>query len=152
MRKDNLIALLHALSGAGALIVGLISKGRFQASALFLKPIGFSIFIFGILLFTYSVLYLKKAFQGNVQPVTENLIREGPYRFVRHPLYLGMIISIVGLTLGMRSLWGLVTTTVVFLPLTFLRAKLEETALHKKFGIIWEEYTEQTYFIIPFLY
>ncbi|MGB3906752.1 MAG: isoprenylcysteine carboxylmethyltransferase family protein [Anaerolineae bacterium] len=152
MRKDNLIALLHALSGAVALIVGLMTKGGLQAWASFLKPLGFAAFVFGMLLFAYAVLHLRRAFQGNIQPVTENLIKEGPYRIVRHPLYLGMIISIAGLALGMRSMWGLITTFVVFLPLTVLRARLEETALHKKFGITWEEYTTQTYFIFPLVF
>ncbi len=71
---------------------------------------------------------------------------------MRRPLYLGMIISIAGLALGMRSMWGLITTFVVFLPLTVLRERLEETALRRKFGITWEEYTTQTYFIFPLVF
>jgi len=151
MGKDNFIALLHALSGAAALIVGLTTTGGLQARATFLKPLGFAVFVFGTVVFACAVLYLRRAFQGNVQPVTENLIKEGPYRIVRHPLYLGMIISITGLALGMRSMWGLIITFLVFVPLTVLRARLEEAALHKKFGILWEEYTKQTCFILPLI-
>lgn len=98
MWKDNLIALLHALSGAVALIAGLMTKGGLQVWASFHKPLGFAAFVFGVLLFAWAVLYLRRAFQGNIQPVTENLIEEGPYRIVRHPLYLGTDHYIRGLS------------------------------------------------------
>ncbi len=152
MGKGNLVALLHALSGVAALVVGLSTKGGLQPWVSFLKPVGFAGFVLGMLLFTLAILYLRRAFQGNIHPVTENLIKDGPYRIVRHPLYLGMIISIGGLALGMRSVWGLIITLVVFLPLSVLRARLEETALHKKFGVIWEDYSKRTYFILPPVY
>lgn len=152
MGKDNLVALIHALSGACALIAIPITKGGLQPWASFLKPLGLAAFAFGMLLFGLAVLYLRRAFQGNVQPVTEHLIKKGPYRIVRHPLYLGMIISIGGLALGMSSMWGLTITLAVFLPLTLLRARLEETALHEKFGVIWQDYTTRTYFILPLIY
>jgi protein-S-isoprenylcysteine O-methyltransferase Ste14 len=152
MGKGNIVALSHALSGACALIASLVTKGGQQWWASFLKPLGFATFALGMLLFGVAVLYLGRAFQGNVQPVTEHLITNGPYRMVRHPLYLGMIISIAGLALGMGSIWGLAITLVVFLPLTLLRAGLEEAALHEKFGVTWQDYATRTYFFLPLLY
>jgi len=152
MNKDDLIALLHAISGAGALIVGLLTRDSFHGLVTFLKPFGFVVFVIGMFFFTFSVLFLKEAFHGNVRPVTEKLIREGPYRWIRHPLYLSMIISIIGLVVGMRSLWGLTIAFIMFFPFTILRAKLEEAALHDKFGKEWEEYIEQTNFLLPLIY
>ncbi len=152
MGKDDLVALGHALSGACALIAGLVTKGGQQSWASFFKPLGFAAFALGMLLFCVAVLHLGRAFKGNVQPVTEHLITNGPYRIVRHPLYVGMIVSIAGLALGMGSIWGLAITLMVFLPLTLLRARLEEAALHKKFGVTWEDYTARTYFFLPLLY
>jgi len=151
MIKGNLVSLLHALSGAGALIAGIMTKNGFLMNAGFLKPIGFSIFAAGMVLFAISALFLRDAFRGNVDPITEHLVCNGPYRWVRHPLYLSMLITIVGLALGMRSIWGLVITVGIFLPLTVLRAKLEETALHAKFGSDWVEYAAMTRFLIPLI-
>ena len=152
MSKDDFIALLHAISGAGALIISLLTRDSFDGLVTSLKPFGFVIFVIGMSFFAISVLFLKKAFLGNVRPVTEKLIREGPYRWIRHPLYLSMIISIVGLAFGMRSMWGLTITFIMFFPFTILRAKLEEAALHDKFGKEWEEYIEQTNFLLPLIY
>ena len=107
MSKDDLIALLHAFSGAGAPIVSLLTRDSFHGMVTLLKPFGFVVFIMGMFFFAISVLFLKEAFRGNVRPVTEELVQEGPYRWIRHPLYLSMIISIIGLAIGMRSRWGL---------------------------------------------
>jgi len=63
-----------------------------------------------------------------------------------------MIISIIGLAVGMRSIWALIIAFIMFFPFTLLRARLEEAALHNKFGKEWEEYIEQTYFLLPLIY
>ena len=152
MRKDDLIALLHAISGTGALIVSFLTRDSFHGLVTFLKPFGFVVFVIGMFFFAISVFFLKEAFRGNVRPVTEKLIREGPYRWIRHSLYLSMIISIIGLAAGMRSRWGLIVAFIMFIPFTILRAKLEEAALHDKFGKEWEEYIEQTNFLLPIIY
>ena len=152
MNKDDFIALFHAVSGVGAMIASLLTRDSFRGPVAFLKPLGFVVFVMGMFFFAISVLFLKEAFHGNVRPVTEKLILEGPYQWIRHPLYLSMIISIIGLAAGMRSRWGLIITFIMFIPFTILRAKLEEAALHDKFGKEWEEYIEQTNFLLPIIY
>jgi protein-S-isoprenylcysteine O-methyltransferase Ste14 len=105
-----------------------------------------------MLLFSYAVLHLRETFGGNVEPVTDKLIRSGPYRWVRHPLYLAMIISILGITIGMRSWAGLAITMLVFIPLTVIRFRFEDAALKTKFGMDWDEYASRTKAIIPYFY
>jgi protein-S-isoprenylcysteine O-methyltransferase Ste14 len=152
MNKGNIVALSHALSGAGAMFVGFLTRGRIGVAEDVLKVLGYSAFAFGMLLFAYSVAFLREAFQGNVEPVTDTLIVDGPYRWVRHPLYLSMIITITGISIGMRSVWGLVITFLVFIPLTLVRSGMEEDYLEKKFGSDWDEYVRNTHFIIPLIY
>ena len=152
MKKGNVIALLHALSGAGAMFVGFLTRGGIDMAEDALKLLGYGIITPGMLLFAYSVIFLRKAFQGNVEPITENLIIDGPYRWIRHPLYLSMIITIIGISFIMRSDWGFAITLMVFLPLTIIRARMEEVYLGQKFSPDWEEYVRNTYFIIPLIY
>ncbi|MGD1995302.1 MAG: isoprenylcysteine carboxylmethyltransferase family protein [Anaerolineae bacterium] len=152
MRKKNLVALFHALSGAAGILVSLFSKGQIRLPEQPVKSVGFTIFGLGGLLFAYAVAYLRGGFEGNVDPVTEDLVTEGPYRFVRHPLYLAMLVMCMGLAIGLRSICGLAMTVLVFFPLCIYRARLEEEALELRFGKEWRDYSDRTDFIIPFVY
>jgi protein-S-isoprenylcysteine O-methyltransferase Ste14 len=152
MCKMNLIALLHALSGAGALVASLHTGTDLWATVRFVKPLGYAIFAGGTLLFVVSVVYLKRAFLGEVEPVTDRLITNGPYRLVRHPLYLGMFVATIGLAVAFRSVWGMLIGLVVFVPAGLWRARLEEEALARRFGVEWENYAARTYFILPPVY
>ncbi|NIM95233.1 MAG: hypothetical protein GTO18_16165 [Anaerolineales bacterium] len=152
MNKENLVALFHALAGAASLVASFATRGQLVIPEEPIKTIGFIIFGLGVLLFTYALFYLREAFGGNVQPVTEELITAGPYKFVRHPLYLAMLIMCLGLGIAMRSIWGLAIALLLFFPLCIYRAKLEEASLLDKFEEEWEDYAKGTKLIIPFVY
>jgi protein-S-isoprenylcysteine O-methyltransferase Ste14 len=150
--KANLVALLHALSGAAALIASVYTETGFLASVKLVKPLGLALSGAGVLLFAVAMLYLRRAFLGEVEPVSDQVLTTGPYRLVRHPLYLGMFMTALGLGLAFRSLWGLLITLAVFVPAGLCRARLEERALARRFGQEWDDYAAKTYFILPPLY
>ena len=152
MKRENVVALAHALTGVAVMIISFYVKTDFLVSIDILKPLGFTIFVLGIVLFAFSVASLRKAFLGNVEPVTGQLVTSGPYKLIRHPVYLGMVISIFGLALGMKSLWGMISAIVIFVPLGMYRAKLEEKALAAAFGDEWHQYIRRTFFMFPPVY
>jgi protein-S-isoprenylcysteine O-methyltransferase Ste14 len=152
MKRENLVALCHALTGVAVMVLSYFVKSDLLVPIDVLKPLGFALFVLGMMLFTLAVATLKEAFLGNIEPVTETLVTTGPYKYVRHPVYLGMVISVLGLALGMKSLWGLICVIVIFVPLGIYRAKLEEMALVETFGDQWDDYVRQTYFMFPPLY
>jgi protein-S-isoprenylcysteine O-methyltransferase Ste14 len=152
MGKVDPVALLHAVSGAGALVASLYTETDLWASVKFVKLLGFAISAGGMLLFVVSAAYLKRAFLGNVEPVTRRLITTGPYRLVRHPLYLGMFVATIGLAVAFRSLWGMFLTLAIFAPVGLYRARSEEEALERRFGEEWENYARRTRFVFPLLY
>ena len=152
MDQGKVVSLLHALSGGGTMIVSVVFKEGFLKDLDSMKIVGYVIFLAGMTLFVLCVLALKQAFLGDVKPATDSLVTSGPYRIIRHPLYLSMIISIFGIALGMRSLWGLVGTFFVFIPLCILRAKVEEAHLAQVFEEDWEAYTRRTHFMFPPFY
>jgi protein-S-isoprenylcysteine O-methyltransferase Ste14 len=152
MGRVNLVALLHASSGAGALVASLYTGGGLGTTLRFVKLLGYALFAGGTPLFVVSMLFLKRGFLGEVEPVTDKLITTGPYRLVRHPLYLGMILATIGLAVAFRSLWGMLITLALFIPAGLWRARLEEEALARRFGAEWEDYAARTYFILPPVY
>jgi hypothetical protein len=68
-----------------------------------------------------------------------------------HCLTEGVVVSTFGIALGLKSLWGLLLTLFVFVPLGVYRARLEEQALARKFGPAWEAYARRTDFMLPLL-
>lgn len=115
------------------------------------KFLGLLIVYAGMALVIWAAVHIKKAFMGEVEPRLDVLVRDGPYRFVRHPVYLGMTIALAGLTVVLRSWLGLIGVFLLFLPSEVYRAKLEEKALAFKFGSELENYAAQTGFILPFI-
>jgi protein-S-isoprenylcysteine O-methyltransferase Ste14 len=65
------------------------------------------------------------------------LVREGVYRYLRHPAYASMTLEIIALPLAANSYYTLAFAVAVFVPLLVIRLRLEERALVEKFG---EEY------------
>jgi protein-S-isoprenylcysteine O-methyltransferase Ste14 len=78
------------------------------------------------------------------------LIQSGPYAIVRHPMYFGWWVAMVGLLL-LYPVW-LVAAMLVFSVAAFIgRARREEKALSERFGESWSAYRKRTRFLIPFL-
>ena len=79
------------------------------------------------------------------------LIQSGPYAFIRHPMYFGWWVCLIGLTL-LYPVWA-VFLMLIFSIISFAgRARREESALGERFGRSWTEYKQRTKFLIPFIY
>jgi isoprenylcysteine carboxyl methyltransferase (ICMT) family protein YpbQ len=75
------------------------------------------------------------------------LVMHGPFAVVRHPMYIGLILSAFG-SLLIYQTW----TTVVFAlcaPFLLLRARREELALAAEFGEQWQVYCQRVPALIP---
>jgi protein-S-isoprenylcysteine O-methyltransferase Ste14 len=79
------------------------------------------------------------------------LIQSGPYAFVRHPMYFGSWVFILGL-LMLYPMWVILMLAVSMLAAFFMRARREEAVLAERFGSVWKEYTKRTTRFIPFIY
>jgi protein-S-isoprenylcysteine O-methyltransferase Ste14 len=77
-----------------------------------------------------SVLALGTCF--GVLPEARGLVTRGPYRLVRHPVYLGELGACAGLVLGAPSTWNLCAAGVL-LAAQLVRMRLEERALELEF-------------------
>jgi protein-S-isoprenylcysteine O-methyltransferase Ste14 len=80
------------------------------------------------------------------------LISHGVYRFMRNPMYLGVIlIIVVGIPIYTPSLRGCLTL-LFLVPLFLNRIRMEEVLLTKEFGETYLAYKKSTRKLIPFIY
>ena len=78
------------------------------------------------------------------------LVTGGPYRFTRHPMYLGIVSFHVGATLAMESLALLVITLVYVIPFTAVRIRVEDRVLAAGFGDEFRMFARRVPALVPF--
>lgn len=71
------------------------------------------------------------------------VVAGGPYRFTRNPMYVGMSMVVVGLSLLSRTAWPLFLLPSTLAQVTELAIRPEETYLERKFGHSYRRYKEQ---------
>jgi len=76
------------------------------------------------------------------------LIRSGPYAFVRHPIYTGMLLAAIGATLVVGE-WRGIIAVVLLLAAHSRKAMREEALLIKEFGDEYALYRKHTGFLFP---
>jgi protein-S-isoprenylcysteine O-methyltransferase Ste14 len=79
------------------------------------------------------------------------LVTHGPYRLVRHPIYLGFMLIATGQALAFASWPALVIVGVGLVPSFIWRARKEERLLGTVFGEHYASYQRQTKLFIPFI-
>jgi len=96
----------------------------------------------------YAVLGLQRSF--SVLPEARGLVTRGPYAMIRHPLYLGEFVALLGITLQYFSLWALL---LLVLQCTFQveRMRNEERVLSGVFPE-YRDYMARTARLVPHIY
>ena len=76
------------------------------------------------------------------------LVTEGPYRWVRHPFYAGVLLLLLGAIVALRA-WPALILYVVAVRLTVRRARIEEHNMRIEFGTPYDTYAERVPFLLP---
>jgi protein-S-isoprenylcysteine O-methyltransferase Ste14 len=115
--------------------------------------LGCACLVLGIAIRLTAVATLRRQFTTTVTIVAQHrLVVSGPYRYVRHPAYLGLLLSLLGL--GLSSGNWVVLAVAVALPLAAIlyRIRVEERALVRHFGPAYVDYAGRTRRLLPGIY
>ena len=80
------------------------------------------------------------------------LVTEGPYKFVRNPIYTGMLGMLLATGLAVSHWIGLLAGLIVFALGTLIRVRSEEKLLRETFGTQWDEYSRRVSAVVPFVF
>ena len=81
---------------------------------------------------------------------TEPLVVSGPQKYVRSPLYLGVVVMVFGWALFSSNTFVFVATVILLLWFGAVLIPFEERELKALFGEAWEAYVDETPMLIPF--
>jgi protein-S-isoprenylcysteine O-methyltransferase Ste14 len=114
--------------------------------------LGVFLFAVGGTLRIVPVFVLGNRFSGLVaiQP-GHTLVTGGLYGVIRHPSYLGLLISSLGWVLAFRSGIGVLLTVLLIVPIV-ARIRSEERLLHEQFSSEYDAYRARTSRLIPGVY
>jgi len=128
-----ILLLLHLIAAAILSIVFKLSFGFLPAW------IGYLAVVFGFGMAFSAISQFRKA-NTTVDPhgSVSAVVTDGPYRYSRNPIYVGLVSLLIGLPLALGSLWGFVLSPLFVVLMNQLVIQHEEAYLEKKFG---EAYT-----------
>ena len=127
---------------------------KFPISKLIIIPyVGLFLIIVGMIFRFIAVWSLGKFFTVNVTiQKNQKIIKNGVYKIIRHPSYLGSLVSFIGFGISLNN-W--VSLTMIIIPITIAfihRIKIEERLLLEKFGSDYLDYMNKTYRLLPKIY
>jgi protein-S-isoprenylcysteine O-methyltransferase Ste14 len=114
-----------------------------------IAAIGIAITALGFALTLWARTILGTNWSGTVTiKVDHELIRTGPYRWVRHPIYTGLIVASIGTVIALNQWRGVPAVFLLWLAFTIKRLK-EEQFMRQTFGEQYTAYTQTTGAIFP---
>jgi protein-S-isoprenylcysteine O-methyltransferase Ste14 len=104
----------------------------------------------GLALAIFARVYLGRNW-GMPMSRKENpeLVTGGPYAFIRHPIYSGLILAMLGTTIGLSVVW--VLPLVLSIPYFIYCARREQELMCRQFGETYRAYMRRTKMLVPFV-
>jgi protein-S-isoprenylcysteine O-methyltransferase Ste14 len=140
----SFVLLTEPSSGALPLL-----RQRFVADMLWIATLGAALTVAGVALAIWARLTLGRNWSATVmQKSGHELITSGPFRYVRHPIYTGMLVAMIGPALAVGEWRGVVAVAISWLAL-WRKYRLEERYMVELFGSQYQEYRKRVPALIP---
>lgn len=125
---------------------------RFLSNFTIVLYLGFIISMVGILFSIWGRIALGSNWSADaVLKSGQTLISNGPYALVRHPIYSGITLGMIGSAIALGNVGGLLAV-ILILIFSFLRITYEESMMNEKFGNEWKEYAKRVKRFIPWVW
>jgi protein-S-isoprenylcysteine O-methyltransferase Ste14 len=113
--------------------------------------IGLSVILFGLVVSILGREFLSSNWSGKVIIQEKHeLIKKGPYKIIRHPIYSGGLIMMIGSSTIIGNILCFIWVLFCLFGL-FKKSKQEEELLINKFGETYKQYKKETKMMIPYI-
>lgn len=149
-----------ALQGASYAIVWGVHRPAFTPIVSGDGPIATAAAVLAVVAAIASVWLVMSAVKtlGKEWSITARLVEghklatTGPYAYVRHPIYTGMLGMLIATGLAISQWLALLAALLVFFIGTIIRVRSEDRLLHEAFGEQFENYARRVRAIVPGIY
>jgi protein-S-isoprenylcysteine O-methyltransferase Ste14 len=113
--------------------------------------LGVALVVAGLALSAWARWHLGANWSGVISlKQGHDLVRTGPYRLLRHPIYAGMLLAMLGSAIAWGDWRGVLAFTLALIAI-IPRIGAEDALMAKTFGETYRDYRRRTAAIIPFL-
>lgn len=124
---------------------------RLLPSGFIIILIGFVVMIFGQSIAVWARVDLGRSWRGDINLTpSHQLIQTGPYKYVRHPIYSGLIFGMIGTFIIIGEIWMLIMLFVTLFAL-IPKSYSEEKLLLQMFPAAYQQYKKKVKAFVPFL-
>lgn len=128
---------------------GTLLRARFAPAGWAIPLVGVVLLWAGVLLAIRARTILGRNWSAVVQLKQDHeLVERGPYRWVRHPIYTGLLMAFLGTALALGEWRGLLGTAIVGASFWF-KLRLEERWMREQFGQAYVAYMRRVRALIP---
>jgi protein-S-isoprenylcysteine O-methyltransferase Ste14 len=126
--------------------------GRFIPVSVSIMAAGLAVEMAGLVMAIWARRHLGRHWSGEITvKVDHELIRSGPYRLLRHPIYTGIVTMYLGPVL-VTGEWLAVVGLAMVLFAYWRKIRLEEATLGAVFGAEYDAYRRKTWALLPGLF
>jgi protein-S-isoprenylcysteine O-methyltransferase Ste14 len=143
-------AIAAGLLFSPSLRIGPLAWRAFPPSEI-AAAVGLALTLCGISFALWARFYLKGNWSAMVALKEDHtLIRTGPYAIVRHPIYAGLLLAMLGTAIAFGEL-GCFLGVILALAGWLAKARMEEDFLLQRFGGTYSQYSHEVKTLIPFV-
>ena len=129
-------------------VVGPLHR-HFLPASYAVRLIGLAITIAGLGLAVWARQHLAENWSSRVRiRVGHELIRTGPYARLRHPIYCGVLLGVIGTAIAVGR-WRAIVSVFIILISYCIKARREDAMLAREFGEAWVEHRRHAGFLLP---
>jgi protein-S-isoprenylcysteine O-methyltransferase Ste14 len=140
------VLIVNGELGLDWLNLQLVPEGRASTA------VGYGLLMAGMLFAGWARLFLGGNWSSSVTLKEDHtLVQSGPYRIVRHPIYTGLLVALLGTAIALgelRCFLGVLLAAIAWK----IKSKSEETLMVQQFGDQYTRYREQVKGLVPYLW
>ena len=154
--RGSLTLLLATIYASLALAVLLAYSGAWRFAAAWRPPLfwlGLALMFGGLIFRWWAIRVLAQFFTVDVSIRDDHrLVRDGPYRWLRHPSYTGALATFYGFALALGNWASLLAVTMPVTAAFLRRIRVEEQALREAFPVNYPAYAARTRRLLPWIW